>query len=274
MNKNQLNAVISTLTRLYRQKNYPLLLATALVLGASLLASQCDGLRDLFAPSIDPDALPNTPGSFSTAKKMLYSKVYKDRAKTFYCGCDYDSRRRINLASCQVHPRQDTKRAARVEAEHIVPASWFGHHRQCWNEPICTDSKGKAYKGRRCCEDSDPVFETAHNDLHNLMPAVGEVNGDRKNYRFGMITGEKREYGQCDFEVDSRLRRAEPPPEVRGDIARVSFYMEKMYGVALSDQQRQLFTAWSKQDPVDAWERERNQRIEKIQGNRNPFVDE
>ncbi len=32
-------------------------------------------------------------------------------------------------------------------------------------------------------------------DLHNLVPAVGEINGDRSNYRFGMISGERYRCG-------------------------------------------------------------------------------
>jgi deoxyribonuclease-1 len=28
----------------------------------------------------------------------------------------------------------------------------------------------------------DPTFEAAHNDLYNLFPAKGEINGDRKDY--------------------------------------------------------------------------------------------
>ena len=57
-----------------------------------------------------------------------------------------------------------------------------------------------------------------------------------------------------------------------GDIARTMFYMEKTYGFRLSDQQRKLFTAWHRQDPPDAWERERNRRIAKIQGRENTFI--
>ncbi len=83
-----------------------------------------------------------------------------------------------------------------------------------------------------------------------------------------MIPGEKRDYGRCNIEVNPNLRRAEPPEEVMGDIARTMFYMEDTYGFRLSDQQRKLFTAWHRQDPPDAWERERNRRIAKIQGRR------
>ncbi len=50
------------------------------------------------------------------------------------------------------------------------------------------------------------------------------------------------------------------------------FYMSETYGFNLSSQDRQLFTAWSRQDPPDAWEQTRNQRIAAIQGKDNPFI--
>ena len=71
-----------------------------------------------------------------------------------------------------------------------------------------------------------PIIWSAHNDLHNLFPAVGEVNGDRSNFNWGMVEGNKREYGACPMEVDESIRRAEPPDVVKGNVARVMFYME------------------------------------------------
>ena len=215
--------------------------------------------------------LPKTAGSFETAKRWLYEKVYAGHPLTFYCGCKYDLKTlQIDLASCGVKPRKNAERAGRVEAEHVMPAEEFGNFRQCWREPekVC----GEKISGRKCCEEKDPLFETAHNDLHNLFPAVGEVNGDRSNFRWGMIEGEAREYGACTIEVDESIRRAEPPDTVKGDIARVYFYMEQTYGFKISDQQRQLFTAWAKEDPPDEWETERNNRIAAIQGRGNPFI--
>jgi deoxyribonuclease-1 len=213
---------------------------------------------------------PHTAGSFSSAKRWLYEDVYDKHRKTFYCGCDFDEDKAVDPPSCGLRPRRNEARALRVEAEHVFPASQFGYSRRCWREPeaVC----GKKISGRECCERADPVFEAAHNDLHNLFPAVGEVNGDRSNYRWGMIPGEKREYGGCNIEVDHDLRRAEPPEGVMGDIARAMFYMEKTYGFRLSDQQKKLLTAWHRQDPPDPWERERNRRIAKIQGRGNPFI--
>jgi deoxyribonuclease-1 len=87
-----------------------------------------------------------------------------------------------------------------------------------------------------------------------------------------MIPGEQREFGACNFEVDSSIRRVEPPESVQGDVARTMFYMANTYGFNLSRQDEQLYTAWSRQDPPDAWEVERNRLIKAIQGKDNKFV--
>jgi len=101
---------------------------------------------------------------------------------------------------------------------------------------------------------------------------VGEINGLRSNYSYAMIPGEKREFGNCDMEIENK--KVEPRQEIRGDIARTYFYMDWAYpghGI-ISKKNRDLFDAWDKEDPVDAWECERCKRIGKIQGNENPFV--
>lgn len=114
--------------------------------------------------------------------------------------------------------------------------------------------------------------------MYNLVPAVGEINGLRSNYSYGMIPGEKREFGNCDMEIEDR--KAEPAPEKRGNIARTYFYMDWAYpghGMIISGKNRKLFKlfeAWNREDPVDVWECERCKRIERIQGNENPFVKE
>ena len=216
--------------------------------------------------------LPNTPSSFVLAKRLLYSRVYEDQRVSFYCGCDYSPGHHVDLNSCRMSQLEGIERAKRIEAEHVFPAYHFGQHRQCWREPMCTDRDGDTFKGRDCCEEIDPVFRAAHNDLHNLVPAVGEINGDRSNLNWGMVEGEAREYGACNFEVDRSIRRAEPPEQVMGDVARIYFYMSDTYGIRLSDQDRQLLEAWNRMDPVDDWERTRDERIAAIQGNHNPYV--
>lgn len=69
-------------------------------------------------------------------------------------------------------------------------------------------------------------------------------------------------------------RKAEPPPSVRGEIARTYFYMDAAYpghGI-ISKKNRKLFEAWDREDPVDEWECERARRIERLQGNVNESV--
>lgn len=180
------------------------------------------------------------------------------------------------MRRCGLKVRQDAERAQRLEAEHVFPATQFGNFRQCWRQPEqfpdCVQDSGKALSGRQCCEKVDPTFEAAHNDLHNLFPAEGEVNGDRRDYNWGMAPGTTRDYGRCTFKIDASIRRAEPPDAVKGDIARAMFYIADTYGFNLSSQDRQLFTAWAKQDPPDAWEQTRNQRIAALQGRDNPWI--
>ena len=98
-------------------------------------------------------------------------------------------------------------------------------------------------------------------DLHNLTPAIGEINADRSNYRFGVLPNNSLQHGACDFKVDFKGRVAEPQNEIKGQIARIYFYMHDRYDLAMSRQQQQLLMAWDKQYPVIDWERERNRRI-------------
>ena len=110
-------------------------------------------------------------------------------------------------------------------------------------------------------------------DLHNLVPAIGEVNGDRSNFKFNMLDGEKRAYGSCEVEINFKAKVVEPKTDIRGNIARTYLHMNKRYNMPISSKQRKLFYVWNKLDAIDDWERERNRLIEQVQGNRNSFID-
>ncbi len=161
-------------------------------------------------------------------------------------GYDYRDRK-IDLASCGLTALADKPRAQRIEAEHIFPAAMFGNFRACWRSPgdfpECAKSSGRTLSGRECCQRVDSVFESAHNDLFNLVPSVGEINGKRSNYNWGMISGEQRAFGTCNIEVDSSTRRVEPPENVMGDIARTMLYMSDTYVGYLSLEFLQPYTA-------------------------------
>lgn len=200
--------------------------------------------------------------SFSKSKRIL-TEMYQANPVSFYCGCDYrkvEKKLVPNWESCGYTPRKNANRAARIEWEHVVPAWAFGHQLQCWQEG-----------GRKACK-KDVKFNRMEADLHNLVPAIGEVNGDRSNFSFAQLEGEPRVYGQCDMEVDFKGRKVEPPQNRQGDIARTYFYMRDQYGLKISSKQEKLFAAWNAQDPADSWELQRNQMIMALQGNSNAYV--
>ena len=209
------------------------------------------------AHALQPDI--QAPRTFSEAKKLAW-KIYAERPETFYCGCKY-SGNQVDLASCGYSVRKNANRAARIEWEHIVPAWVIGHQRQCWQNG-----------GRKNCSANDPVFAAAEADLNNLVPSIGEVNGDRSNYALGMSTEQPGMYGQCKTVVDFASKVAMPRPEVRGAAARVYLYMADRYKLRLSSQDRKLYEAWSRQYPVSDWEKWRNQENACRMGWGNDYV--
>ncbi|MEA1062305.1 deoxyribonuclease I [Erwinia sp. HR93] len=200
--------------------------------------------------------------SFSQAKAVS-AKINADAPGSFYCGCSirWLGKKGVpDLSSCGYQVRKNANRAGRIEWEHIVPAWQFGHQRQCWQ-----------HGGRKNCN-KDPIYRQMEADLHNLQPAVGEVNGDRNNFRYGQWSGGEGQYGRCEMKVDFKGKRAEPPARARGAIARAQFYMRDVWHIRLSKQQTQLFEAWNRSYPVTEWECKRDARIAQIQGNHNPWV--
>lgn len=217
----------------------------------------------LFAPAADALNLNNYHQNNFQQAKTFAAAINADAPGSFYCGCkiQWHGKKGIpDLNSCGYQPRKNANRAARIEWEHVMPAWEFGHQRQCWQEG-----------GRKNCS-KDPDYRRIESDLHNLEPAVGEVNGDRGNFAYSQWNGSEKQYGQCEMKIDFKLKQAEPPARARGAIARTYFYMRDQYNLRISRQQTQLFTAWDKLYPVTQWECERDQRIAKVQGNHNPYV--
>jgi len=209
--------------------------------------------------------------TFSQAKTQL-KIIYKSQPESFYCGCDitWISKRKLvpEMKGCDYKPRNKytkkgnlNQRAKRIEWEHVVPAWEFGHQLQCWQ-------KGN----RKYCAKNSKVFQSMEGDLHNLVPAIGEINADRSNFKYGLINREQYVYGKCDAEVNFKSRIFEPAPNVRGNIARIYFYFEKQYGLKISKKQKLLFKAWNKLDPVDESECKIHSKKSKTQGSNNPFI--
>ena len=99
-------------------------------------------------------------------------------------------------------------------------------------------------------------------DMHNLKPSDPAENSRRGNLPFGYMSGSGV---------------YEPHDEVKGDVARIVFYMATMYTDLNIESgilgRLDVLLEWHLNDPVDDFERNRNEVIYSHQGNRNPFID-
>jgi endonuclease I len=148
--------------------------------------------------------------------------------------------------------------------EHSIPQSWFN--------------------------EASPM----KSDIVHVLPTDGYVNNRRSNYPLAEVNSvtysSKNSYsklGSCKTNGYSGTV-FEPNDEIKGDMARIYFYMATCYqdkcnawghdvfsgeNNGLKNWVVALFMTWSKQDPVDDVEIARNNAVYEVQGNRNPFVD-
>ena len=132
-------------------------------------------------------------------------------------------------------------------------------------------------------------------DAHNLFAADASVNSARSNKPFADLGGggsEVVDRSPAPGHTGRTLARAtasrwEPPDRCKGAVARAALYMACRYHdrLRLTDDPGEAegapgcfgmlgdLLAWNRRFPPCAWERARNDAVERAQGNRNPFVD-
>ena len=148
--------------------------------------------------------------------------------------------------------------------EHSVPQSWFG----------------------------SGVIKS---DIVHVLPTDGYVNNRRSNFPFGEVAnatynsdGDYCRLGSCKTAGYSGTV-FEPGDDIKGDLARIYFYMATCYESQAPSWGHSVFTGstyqpfaqwtydmlirWAKQDPIDDVEIARNNAVYETQQNRNPFVD-
>ena len=224
---------------------------------------------------VEPQDPLTLPGSWGQAKKWARDIIYADHTVTLYCACDYAPSGAsgggvVDVASCGYDSTGAgyQNRGDVLEWEHVVPASITpAGEFPCWTEGI--DGCNRA--GRQCCQTHDLNAKEIIFDLHNLVPSIGQANALRSYKRYGLIDGETLELGVCDFEWTGGL--VEPDDVIRGDVARIWLYMTEQHGLELEAGELAMYQQWSQDDPPQAWEFTRNDRIRELQGNGNPFVE-
>ena len=211
-------------------------------------------------------ALASAMDTYNQARAAM-PLIYKhlDGGSTLYCGCavhvgDRD-RLRTDIKACGYVPRKDEQRARRVELEHVMPAYDFGRALQCWQQG-----------GRKNCRAVSPAFNAMEGDLHNLWPVIGEVNGDRSNYRYDAADPKPGQYGSCPVQVDFKGRRVMISHQARGIVARSYLYMADRYAIRMGDGYRRMLQAWDKQYPPTSFECARHEAIAALQGVENAYV--
>jgi|SaaInlV_120m_DNA_3_1039746.scaffolds.fasta_scaffold00815_11 deoxyribonuclease I len=230
-----------------------------------------------FSLSFGVDAQ-NVLSSWGATKAAARDHIYFDDKVTLYCGCEYTPRNNqsggdIDLASCSYDATGMTyqARADVLEWEHVVPASLMPARQfACWSDEVYADANQCSEPGRSCCERTDPEAQKMIFDLHNLAPSVGQVNAQRSNDRYGLVTGETLPL-VCDVEFAAGI--TEPSEGIRGEVARTWLYMYSQHGLALNSGELAMYLRWSQLDPPEQDEFMRNERIKSLQGIGNPYVE-
>jgi endonuclease I len=139
--------------------------------------------------------------------------------------------------------------------------------------------------------------EPAFSDLHNLRPIDSNVNSSRGNKWYDEsdpADGSVANPAHAEAPGNSADPNSWQPPDSHvGDIARAMFYMTTRYwgdrpqepALFVTDNVASITAStnfmgrlstllyWNALDPVSDEERLRNDRVEALQGNRNPYVD-
>jgi endonuclease I len=193
----------------------------------------------------------HTVWSYSDARTHMYNAVdcASNQIRLLYGGNYYSW-------TCGGTTKPD---ANEVNAEHIVPQSLF-------------DSK-------------TPMVS----DLNHLYSSPSKLNNVRSNYKFAEVS-----YDQCaqwctgftcsttrpsnpdNYSCLSTAKTWMPRTSDRGIVARAVLYFFTMYdGIDISAVGSvETFKKWNRVYAPAAWELARNERLNKTQKNRNPYIDD
>ncbi|MGD8559875.1 MAG: endonuclease [Gammaproteobacteria bacterium] len=176
------------------------------------------------------------------ASRLFWKELYTGTHYTLYCGERFDEKHND------------------LDIEHVYPTQWMVDFLGCGTVEQCRINSQR--------------FNRMEADLHNYYPVLKMIKVARRDYVFGEIPGEFREFYECDFEQDVRNSVVEARPIARGNIARVLFYMHWEYGLPISNHSLSTLITWHDEDPPSKDEKRRNDIIEKLQGTRNTFIDD
>ena len=199
----------------------------------------------------------------------------------------------------------DEVRADRARVDFRVNGKIWDMYSECVFESsdYCTNTTGSdecaCYNREHIVPQSfwDDQTEPMRTDLYNVIPTDIYTNEKRSSWPYGEVTGNPTWTNSlgCKMGYSSNLNSTvfEPADQYKGDFARAYFYMITCYynrsftqnangrkvftysngRAGFTNAALTLFLKWHRNDAVSAKERRRNNAVEEVQGNRNPFVD-
>lgn len=177
-----------------------------------------------------------------------------------------------------------------IYSNHSVSGTWDSG--ATWNrEHVWAKSRGFGSV-------SNSTYGTG-SDLHNLRACIPQINSDKGNRWFAYSTtpyNYNSTWTGSNFSganPSSSVFNWEPRDEDKGDVARIIFYMATRYeGDVTGEPDLEIINSfpsntttdpvcailddlyqWHLDDPVDDFERNRNNVIYSYQNNRNPYID-
>ena len=121
-----------------------------------------------------------------------------------------------------------------------------------------------------------------YSDFHHLFPSnLNSANILRSNNPLGEVVNLTSSFLECKSGTNLNGQTVfEPRDEHKGDAARAIMYEAICYNSISGNnwalpvsQDQMILKQWHFQDPPDNWEIARNDFIDSLQGNRNPFID-
>lgn len=170
-------------------------------------------------------------------EKDFWTQVYPNGGQTFFCQTAF------------------SKPSPVLNVGHIYPGNWISEHLDCRSE--------------RTCLRTSPEYEVIISDMHNMVPVEAYHYFKIKGSVFGSLDN-TLEASECG--VRRRFHLIDPPASVKGDVARIHFYMHQKYGLPLNSNYA-FMKEWHKSDPPSVEEKTKNARIKQAQGNANPFIE-
>jgi deoxyribonuclease-1 len=178
-------------------------------------------------------------------QELFWKQLYLEGGWTLYCGYRFD-------------PSGRSPDNYGISIDHVYATEWTQDYLGCGNRSECRNGGNKK-------------FLEMEADLHNLYPAWSALLVYRSGRMFGEVAGEDSRFDDCDFEWKGEV--VEPRDISRGNVARSILYMHDRYGAPVSADVLERMKKWNRDDPPSEQEVVRNDRIEKLQGRRNPYID-